>query len=274
MKKRETDPTMTKSHASELRLSADWPHVSILFEDDDVLALNKPAGLLMVPDRWDKTRENLMGLLHAGIKLQRPWVQAHGYSYLANAHRLDAGTSGVVMLARKKTVLVNLAHQFNDRHPKKSYLALVQGVPAEPVMEIDLPLAPCLVRPGLSVVDRKRGKPARTRVQVLETFRGYALVRAEPATGRLHQIRIHLREIGCPLIADYDYGSGFPLLLSKMKPHYKMKSDGERPLMGRPALHAERLELLHPVTGAPLVVEAAMPKDFEVSLKYLRRYAS
>lgn len=257
-----------------LRLSATWPEVEILSEDSDLLAINKPAGLLIAPDRWDKTRENLMGLLHAGIHLQRPWARERGLTYLANVHRLDMGTSGVVLLAKNKPALVNLARQFRDQHPRKQYLALVEGqFPATP-LEVNLPISPSLVKPGLSVVDRGHGKPAVTRFSAIEPFKGYTLVRAEPATGRLHQIRVHLKETGCPLVADHDYGTGFPLLLSKLKRDYRMKPEGERPLMARPALHAERLEFSHPTTGLPVTIEAGWPKDLTVAVKYLRKFAA
>lgn len=264
---------MKKNNASRcLRLSALWPEVEVLVEDPDLLALNKPAGLLIAPDRWDKSRENLMGLLHAGIQLRKPWAVSHGFDYLANVHRLDAGTSGVVLLARNKPTLVALARQFHDQHPRKRYVALVAGRLPEETMQVNLPLAPSLVKPGLSVVDRGRGKAALTRFTVLETFKHTQLVQAEPATGRLHQIRVHLKAVGCPLVADHDYGTGFPLLLSELKRGYKMKPEGERPLMARPALHAARLEIKHPTSGEPLVIEAPLPKDFTVALKYLRKF--
>lgn len=256
-----------------IRLSANWPEVEILAGDDDILAINKPAGLLIAPDRWDKTRENLMGLLHSGIHLQRPWARERGLNYLANVHRLDAGTSGVVLLARHKAALVNMARQFHDRTPKKTYLALISGALPNPEMEVDLPLSPSPIRPGLSVVDRTRGKPAVTRFTLIEAYKKYSLIKAHPLTGRLHQIRVHLKELGCPLVADPDYGTGFPLLLSQLKRDYRMKPEGERPLMGRPALHAERLELVHPTSGLPLVIEATWPKDFTISVKYLKKFA-
>ena len=256
-----------------LRLSADWPQVAVLAQDDDILVLSKPAGLLIAPDRWDKTRENLMGLLHAGVELQRPWAVKRGIRYVANVHRLDAGTSGIILLARNKPALVAMARQFHDRNPKKTYLALIEGALPEPEMEVTFPLAPSLVRPGLSVVDRGRGKKAVTRFQTVEKFRKYSLVRAEPLTGRLHQIRIHLQEIGCPLVADADYGTGQPLLLSQLKRDYRMKPEGEKPLMARPALHAERLEFIHPPSGQPITIEAPWPQDFTVAVKYLRKFA-
>jgi len=243
-------------------------------EDADVMALNKPAGLLMASDRDDKSRENLLGLIHAGIHLQRPWAKLHGMSYLAHVHRLDFGTSGVVILARNKPALVNLARQFYQQKPRKTYVALIQGTLPQPEMVIDFPLAHSLVQPGVTVVDHHRGKPSVTRVTQLEAFRGYSLIKAEADTDRVHQIRVHLREVGCPLVADHDYGTGFPLLLSELKKHYRMKREGEHPLMARPALHAERIELVHPITSAPLVIEATWSKDFTVAVKYLRKFAA
>ncbi len=257
-----------------IRLNASWPVVEILMEDESILTINKPAGLLIAPDRLDKTRENLLSLIHAGIHLQRPWAQTRHLNYLANVHRIDQGTSGIALFARNKPTLLNLARQFHQQKTRHSYVALIQGTLTEPVMEISLPLAPSLIHPGITVVDHHRGKPAVTQVTQLESFRGYSLIKAETVTDSPHQVRIHLRETGCPLVADHDYGTGFPLLLSELKKHYRMKPEGEHPLMARPALHAERLEFIHPVTGAPLSIEAAWPKDLTISVKYLRKFAA
>ncbi len=257
-----------------IRLNASWPSVEVLTEDDSIMALNKPAGLLIAADRLDKTRENLMSLIHAGIHLQRPWAKARKLSYLAHVHRLDQGTSGIALFAKTKPALTNLARQFRQSKPHQSYLALIQGTLPEPEMAISLPLAPSLAFPGITVVDHHRGRTAVTQVTQIETFRGYSLIKAETSTEILHQIRVHLREVGCPLVADHEYGTGFPLLLSELKKHYRMKPEGEHPLMARPALHAERLELRHPLTNMPLVIEAAWPKDLTISVKYLRKFAA
>lgn len=248
--------------------------IPVLYEDEHLLALDKPAGLLTSPDRYDPQRPNLMKLLHAGIAAGKPWAATRGLSYLSNAHRLDFETSGVLLLAKSKPVLVRLADLFGSGKPVKRYVALAGGVPAEARFEIAAPLAPHPTQPGRMRVDAGRGKRSETRVEVVERFRGCALLHCWPLTGRTHQIRVHLRHVGLPLIGDALYG-GTPLLLSRLKPDYRFKKDREElPLIRRVALHAEQLILPHPVTGAEIAITAPWPKDLTVAVKYLRRYAA
>ncbi len=260
------------SVSQQIRLSASWPKVEILHDDEAVFALNKPAGLIVAPDRWDREREHLVGLLQEAILAQRPWVTERGITHLANAHRLDASTSGVILFARTRAVLVELARQFHDRHPAKVYMALTIGAFPGDQLLVDRPIAPHPSTPGLSILSAA-GKPARTRFTVVERFKGFTLVKAEPESGRLHQIRVHLKAIGCPLVGDPQYGPGTPLLLSRMKRDYRMKPEGEFPLIGRPALHAESIAILHPATRDPLTITAPWPKDLTIGLKYLRKFA-
>jgi 23S rRNA pseudouridine1911/1915/1917 synthase len=260
---------------TSIRLNANWPAVEILFEDESILALDKPAGLLVSPDRWDKRRDNLMGLLHNAVARQAPWTRTRNLDYIANAHRLDCHTSGVLLLARHRPILVRLAEIFKERLAHKTYFALVRGAPPEDPMSIDLPLGPHPSIPGLTAVDRSRkGKPSVTSLRVEERFSRYTLLRVEPTTGRLHQVRVHLQAIGCPLVADDRYGDGRPLLLSWLKPDYKMKAEGERPLLARPALHAAELSLPHPVSGVSITITAPWPKDLLIALKYLRKFGA
>lgn len=249
-----------------------WP-VPVVFEDANLLALNKPAGLLTSPDRYDRERPNLMKLLHRDVDRKAPWVAARGLDYLANAHRLDFETSGVILLAKDKPTLVSLANQFGTTHPEKVYVALVQGVPETESFEVDLKLKPDERVPGLMRWS-KEGKQSLTRFRVLERFQGVSLLECRPVTGRTHQIRVHLKAAGFPIYADDDYGDGQQLFLSSLKRSYRLKEGAEeRPLTPSLALHAWKLTVTHPVGGHPVEITAPWPADLEVALKYLRRYA-
>jgi RluA family pseudouridine synthase len=249
--------------------------IPVLFEDAHLLALDKPAGLPISPDRCDPQRPNLMTLLHSAIAGGKPWARERGLDYLMNAHRLDLEMSGVILLAKNKPALIALANLFGSEKPVKKFTALVQGEPLENQFEVDAKLAPHPVKIGLLHVDFKNGKKSKTRFEVLETFPrgGYALLKCEPLIGRTHQIRVHLRYAGFPVVGDELYG-GKPLWLSRLKPNYRLKpGHEERPLLSRVALHAEELSLPHPVTGATVTITAPWPKDLKVALKYLRRFA-
>jgi RluA family pseudouridine synthase len=265
---------MKPDHMPFIRLNAAWPEVGILYEDSDLFVLDKPAGLMSTPARGNRSSENLATLLLAGLHNNRPWVREHNLTYLANAQRLEAGTSGIVVFARNRSALVSLARQFHKKPPKQTYVAVIHGALPEDTLEIDLPLAPHPTTPGLAVVDRIRGLPALTRFHMIERFRGYSLIRAESVTNRPHQIRVHLKAAGCPLVADTDYGTGQWLMLSRLKKDYRMKAEGERPLINRTALHAEELGMLHPASGAALTLAAPWPKDLTVGVKYLRKFAA
>jgi RluA family pseudouridine synthase len=246
--------------------------IPVLFEDEHLLAVDKPAGLLTSPDRYDPNRPNLMKLLHAGITEANPWARERGLTYLMNAHRLDFETSGVILLAKTKPALVQLANQFGSEKPVKKYVALAQGAPPTDQFEIDARLAPHPTKIGLIRVDPKGGKKSKTNVVVLERFSRHVLLRCEPLTGRTHQIRVHLRHVGLPLAGDKLYG-GKPLWLSSLKPNYRLKpGKEERPLIARVALHAEQLELVHPVSGQTISITAEWPKDLKVAVKYLRQF--
>ena len=249
--------------------------IPVLFEDEHLLALDKPAGLLVSPDRCDAHRPNLMKLLHAGIAGAKPWARERRLNYLSNAHRLDFETSGVILLAKSKPALIALANLFSSEKPRKKYLSLVRGEPPENQFEVDARLAPHPVKPDLMRVDAKDGKQSKTRFEVLENFPrgGYALLKCEPLTERAHQIRVHASHIGLKIVGDELYG-GKPLWLSRLKQDYRLKPGREeRPLISRVALHAEQLTLPHPITGEVLTVTAEWPKDLKVAVKYLRQFA-
>lgn len=232
----------------------------VVFEDDALLVFDKPSGLLVAPDRWDKARVNLMGLVHA--RLGR---------HVANVHRLDADTSGLLLCAKTKPALDHLSGQFQSKTVAKVYHALVVGAPAMDTYTVDFVLKEDEAAPGRMCVVKKHGKAAVTEFRVLERFGKFALVECRPQTGRTHQIRVHLAASGTPILNDAFYGDDTRLLLSDLKRGYKGRAD-EKPLIARLALHASELTVTHPVTREPLTVRSALPHEFEVALKYLRRF--
>jgi 23S rRNA pseudouridine955/2504/2580 synthase len=248
--------------------------IPVLYEDAQLLALDKPSGLLASPDGTEPGRPDLTTLLHAGIERGAPWVKQGDRAYLMPAHRADAETSGVLLLAKSKPVLVTLVNWFNAEKPGDRHLALVQGTPPEGHFTVDAMIARHPTRAGFMRVDSQRGKRSRTVFEVREKFAGFTLVQCEALTRRLHQIRVHLRYAGLPAVGDMAYG-GRPLLLSSLKRGYRLKPNQiERPLMSRAAIHAESLTLPHPVTGNSVTITAPWPKDLTVAVKYLRRYAA
>jgi len=247
--------------------------IPVLFEDEQLLAISKPSGLLASPDRHDPGQPNLMNLLHGAIAQGKPWAKERSLSYLMNAHRVDPESSGVFLLAKTKPMLVAMANLFGAEAFVMTYVALVRSFPREDAFEVDAPLGAHAVRPGVMRVDRLNGKKAKTTFEVAERFEGYTLLRCRPTTIRPYQIRVHLQSERLPVAGDTVYG-GQPLWLSRLKPDYRLKpGKEERPLISKAALHAERLEFTHPLSGQPIVVTAPWPKDLTVAVKYLRIYA-
>ena len=196
--------------------------IPVLFEDGDLLALNKPAQLLVSADRSDPKRPNLMQLLHLGIERGAPWAKQGGLDYLMNAHRLDFGTSGVILLAKNKPALVALAAQFAIDEPRRIYAALVRGSGLADTFETDAKLAPHPLQMGVIRVDPREGNRSRTVFAVRERFNGFFLLECRPWPDRAHQIRAHLKHLRLPLVGDDVYG-GNPLFLSTLKPDYEPK---------------------------------------------------
>jgi RluA family pseudouridine synthase len=244
-----------------------------LFEDDHLLALNKPAGILVSPDRKDPNRANLMDLLHRGIERGASWATPRPLEYLRNPHRLDFEASGALVLAKNKEAFAALTAQFTTAEPGRAYAALARGSSDADLFETDAKLGPHPLQMGVFRVDSRNGRRSRTAFAVRERFHGWLLLECRPCPDRPHQIRAHLRHLRLPVVGDEVYG-GRPLFLSTLKTDYRLKRDRvERPLIARPALHAERVEIRHPATGEEITIDAPWPKDLAVSVKYLRRYA-
>lgn len=235
--------------------------IDILLEDEDVIVVDKPAGLLSVAGR------------DGGTSLRDVLAKQLGDDFpLLLVHRLDRETSGVLLLARSTDAQRELSTQFQQRTVSKQYLALVQG---SPDVDSGLILAPIGEHPKISgkmVITQKKGRPAETRFRVVERLGGITLVRCEPRTGRQHQIRVHLALANLPLLVDELYGDASAFYLSRVKPGYQTSGrHEERPLLDRLSLHAESLTFRHPRTGQPVVVEAPLPKDLRATLNQLRK---
>jgi RluA family pseudouridine synthase len=249
--------------------------IAVLWEDDHLLALNKPAGLAVSPDRRDPARPSLMKLLHRGMERGAAWAGERGLVWLTNTHRLDAPATGVLLLAKNKPALIALADQFGSPRPRKIYLALARGSPEDNTFAAEAAIAPHPLQPGVMRVDERSGKSARTEFTVRERFpaAGCLLLECRPLIERVHQIRLHLKHLRLPVVGDEIYG-GPPLLLSSLKAGYRLKpGQTERPLISDAAPHLEQLAIAHPVTGAEITITAPWPKDLTVAIKYLRRHA-
>jgi 23S rRNA pseudouridine1911/1915/1917 synthase len=231
----------------------------ILLENDAIIVLNKPAGLLVLPDRFDRKLINLYELLK----------ETFGSIFVV--HRIDRETSGVVLFAKTPEVHAILNTAFEKRQVEKIYQAIVLGSPGADSGCIDLPISENERGIRKMKIDKKNGKEAVTDYLVMERFKGHALIEAKPHTGRTHQIRIHLSAIGLPILADPLYSSSGWFYLSSLKRNYKSNGE-EKPLLARTALHAYSLSFNNPVTGEKIKIEAPMPKDMETVIKVLKKY--
>lgn len=256
------------------------PLPAILYEDETMIAFDKPSGMLTAPDRWDKQRENLMGLVHA----------AYGHG-VANVHRLDADTSGLLLCARTKPALDYLSGQFQSKTVEKKYAAVALVLPVEQAMKVVAPVRDAAgILPDQFVVElalgederqagrmrvfkNRGGKDSTTEFRIVERFGRFVFLECRPLTGRTHQIRVHLAAAGAPVLNDRFYGDpAIELRLSELKRRYKGREE-EKPLISRLALHASELTLKHPTTKEPITLNAPLPHEFEVALKYLRKFA-
>ena len=235
--------------------------LEIIYEDDHILLINKPADLLTIPDRFDALKPSIYGGLNA----------IYGKVFIV--HRLDRETSGIIIFAKNEEAHRHLSIQFEKHETDKIYLALLDGALHQDEGEIDKPIAPHISVPGRMVI-AKRGKESLTLYKVIEKFKHFTLVEANIKTGRTHQVRIHFQSTGYPLAVDSLYGRRNVLLLSEIKSKgVKLgKYEEERPIMSRTTLHAFRLTFQHPATLERMSFEAPLPKDFNALLNQLRKW--
>jgi 23S rRNA pseudouridine1911/1915/1917 synthase len=254
-------------------MNAAGPHpenipLDILYEDDSLIAVNKPPGMVVHPARghWSGTLASALSFHFQQLS------RVGGATRPGIVHRLDRDTSGVMVVAKTDPMHFALAAQFENRTTEKEYLAITSGVPDRDRDIIDQPIGmhphqreKMAIRAGHST-----SRDATTFYEVLERFAAFAAVRVLPKTGRTHQIRVHLAHIGCPVLCDKLYGGRSQITRGELK----RGSPDDEVVLNRQALHAARIKLAHPATGDPIEFVAPLPGDLQAALDELRQSRS
>ena len=248
----------SRTQPIKVKQATDLQKLDIIFENENLVALNKPSGLLSVPDREGKE-----------ISLKE--LLQDRYENIFTVHRLDRETSGLIIFAKNAEAHKRFSQQFENRKTVKIYNGLVLGSPSQKEGTVDAPIAENMVRRGTMIIHR-RGKQAVTDYEVVSDFKIYSLVKFRIHTGRTHQIRVHAKELGNPLVCDAIYGDGKPLMLSSIKHKFKLSKDvlEERPLLNRLALHATQLQI-QDLDGEMILLEAPLHKDLRATLQQLAK---
>ena len=240
--------TVEEQEPVEIELKAQDIPVDIIYEDKDIIVVNKPKGMVVHPANGNPDGT----LVNAIMAICKDSLSGIGGEIRPGiVHRLDKDTSGLLIVAKNDIAHVNMSEQIKRHEVKKTYIALVRGVVKENEATIDMPI-------GRSNSDRKKmavtktGKNAVTHIKVLKRYDKYTLLEINIETGRTHQIRVHLAHIGYPVIGDYIYSNG----------------KNEFGIVGQ-CLHAKSLEFKHPITGKDMKLEAPLPEYFEKVLQEL-----
>lgn len=237
-----------KEEAKEIELKAQDIPIDVVYEDNDIIVVNKPKGMVVHPANGNPDGT----LVNAVMAICKDSLSGIGGEIRPGiVHRLDKDTSGLLIVAKNDKAHVNMSEQIKKHEVKKTYVALVRGVVKENEATIDMPI-------GRSNSDRKKmavtktGKNAVTHIKVLKRYDKYTLLEINIETGRTHQIRVHLAYIGYPIIGDYIYSNG----------------KNEFGIIGQ-CLHAKSLEFKHPITGKKMKLEAPLPDYFQKVIEEL-----
>ena len=240
--------TLEEVKPKEISLKAQDIAIDVIYEDKDIIVVNKPKGLVVHPATGNPDGT----LVNAIMAICKGSLSGIGGEIRPGiVHRLDKDTSGIIIIAKNDEAHIKLSEQIKNREVKKTYIALVRGFVKENEATINMPI-------GRSPKDRKKmavvknGKNAITHIKVLERFNNYTLLQVNIETGRTHQIRVHLSQIGYPIVGDYTYSNG----------------KNEFGIVGQ-CLHAKSLKFRHPITNEEMYLEAELPQYFKDVIKKL-----
>ena len=240
--------TLEEEEPKEIELKAQDIPIEVVYEDKDIIVVNKPKGLVVHPANGNPDGT----LVNAIMAICKDSLSGIGGEIRPGiVHRLDKDTSGIIIVAKNDKAHIHLSEQIKEHKVKKTYIALVRGLVKENEATINMPI-------GRSEKDRKKmavtkkGKEAITHFKVLERYDKYTLLQVNIETGRTHQIRVHLSQIGYPIVGDEVYSNG--------KNEWNVKGQ---------CLHAKSLEFTHPITGEMMYLEAKLPEYFENIIKGL-----
>ena len=242
--------TIIKEEPKEVEIKPENIPLDVVYEDNDILVVNKQKGLVVHPGNGNpdgtlvnavlaRCKESLSGI---GGEI-RPGI----------VHRIDKDTSGLLIVAKNDKAHINISEQIKNHKVKKTYIALVRGVVKENEATIDMPIARS-TKDRTKMAVSKTGKNAITHIKVLERFKDYTLLEVNIETGRTHQIRVHLSQIGYPIVGDYVYSNG--------KNPFNVEGQ---------MLHSMRLQFVHPTTNEPMDLKAELPQYYKDVLEVLRR---
>ena len=237
-----------KQPPKETSIVAQHIPVDVIYEDNDIIVVNKPKGMVVHPADGNPDGT----LVNAIMAICKDSLSGIGGELRPGiVHRLDKDTSGVLIIAKNDKAHINISEQIKNRETKKIYIALVRGIVKENEATINMPIARSTKDRKKMAVDKK-GKEAITHFKVLKRYNGFTLLEVKIDTGRTHQIRVHLSEIGYPIVGDYIY------------------SNGKNPFgIEGQCLHAKSIEFIHPTTGKKMHLEAPLPEYFEDVIKKL-----
>lgn len=235
--------------------------LEILYEDDHYIIVNKPSGMLSIPDRHNANIPSVTGILRSM------------YPSIFIIHRLDRDTSGIICFAKDEETHRYTSQLFEHREVKKNYVGIVHGAMIDESGTIEDAIMEHPYIKGKMLIHQKQGKPSITKYDVLESFGLYSFVKFDILTGRTHQIRVHMQNHGHPIVCDTMYGTPDPVFISQLKKRFKLSKDEEeeKPILSRLALHAFRLNFIG-VDGKEIDIEAPLPKDMNAMLNQCRKW--